>query len=119
MKINTNHPTFITFIETVNGGILSNISPEKYFSLTPTKKVSLQYLTLKLVIQSVKIRAKLTDEELYEFTEILKKKNEDGENYEFAGVLKDILTNFESLNEMTKTGRRQKRTVKTDKTTNE
>lgn len=119
MKINTNHPTFITFIENVNNSILSNISPEKYFSLTQSKKVSLQYLTLKLVIQSVKIRAKLTDDELYEFTGMLQKRNEDNENYEFAGVLKDVLTNFESLNEMTKTGRRQKRTVTTDKTTNE
>ena len=114
MKINTNHPTFISFLDGVNGNILSNISPEKYFSLTPSRKVSLQYLTLKLVIQSVKIRAKLTDSELSEFTEILKKKNEENENYEFAAVLKDVLTNFDTLNEMTKTGRRQKRTVKTD-----
>jgi hypothetical protein len=119
MKINTNHPTFISFLDGVNGSILSNISPEKYFSLTPSKKVSLQYLTLKLVIQSVKVRAKLTDSELSEFTEILKKKNEESENYEFAAVLKDIVANFDTLNEMTKTGIRQKRTVKTDKTTNE
>lgn len=119
MKINTNHPTFTKFVETVNSNILSNISPEKYFSLIQSKKVSLQYLTLKMVIQSVKVRAKLTDGELYEFTEILQKKNEDFENYEFAGVLKDVLSNFESLNEMTKTGIRQKRIVKTDKTTNE
>lgn len=119
MKINVNHPTFVTFLETVNSNILNNVNPEKYFSLTKEKKLSLQYLTLKMIIQSVKVRAKLTDSELYEFTEILKNKGVDGENYEFAGVLNDILSNFEILNEMTKTGKRQKRVVKTDKTTNE
>lgn len=119
MKINTNHPTFNTFIENVNSNILLNINPEKYFSLIQSKKVSLQYLSLKMVIQSVKVRAKLTDEELYEFTQILQKKNEVSENYEFAGVLKDVLLNFQNLNEMTKTGIRQKRIVKTNKTTND
>jgi len=49
----------------------------------------------------------------------LRDKGVESENYEFAGVLNDILSNFELLNEMTKTGRRQKRVVKTDKTTNE
>jgi hypothetical protein len=113
MKINVNHPAFVTFLDTVNSNILNNVNPEKYFSL------SLQYLTLKMINQSVKVRAKLTDGELYEFTEILRNKGVESENYEFAGVLNDILTNFDVLNEMTKTGRRQKRVVKTDKTTNE
>jgi hypothetical protein len=119
MKINTNHPAFVTFLEQVNSNILANINPEKYFSLPKEKKVGTQYLTLKLINQSVSVRAKLTDGELLEFTEILRKKSEESENYEFAGVLNDIISNFDTLNEMTKSGRRQKRTVKTDKTTNE
>jgi len=119
MKINVNHPAFVTFLDTVNSNILNNVNPEKYFSLTKEKKLSLQYLTLKMILQSVKVRAKLTDSELKEFTEILRDKGVESENYEFAGVLNDILSNFELLNEMTKTGRRQKRVVKTDKTTNE
>jgi len=119
MKINTNHPAFVSFLDTVNANILNSINPEKYFSLTKEKKLSLQYLTLKMVIQSVKVRAKLTDDELREFTDILRKKSEDNENYEFASILNDILTNFDVLNEMTKTGTRKKRVVKTDKTTNE
>lgn len=119
MKINTHHPAFLNFLETVNSNILSNITPEKYFSITKERKLSIQYLTLKLIIQSVKVRAKLTDGELYEFAQILRKKNEELENYEFASILNDIVSNFDTLNEMTKTTRRQKRTVKTDKTTND
>jgi len=119
MKINTHHPAFLNFLETVNSNILSNITPEKYFLLTKERKLSVQYLTLKLIIQSVKVRAKLTDSELFEFSQILRKKNEEIENYEFASILNDIISNFDTLIDMTKTTRRQKRTVQTDKTTNE
>lgn len=120
MRVNTNHPTFIAFIETVNSNVLSNISVEKYFGLTTDKKRNFQYLTLKLIIKAVKVRATLTDSELLDFTKILRKKNEDLENYEFASVLNDIANNFDTICELTKTGIRKKRTVKTtDKSTEE
>lgn len=119
MKINVNHPAFNSFLETVNSNILQNINPEKYFTLSKEKKISLQYLTLKMIVQTVKIRAKLTDGELFEFTEILRKKSEENENYEFSGVLNDILNNFTTLNEMSKTNKKPKKSIKIDKTTNE
>ena len=117
MRINTNHPTFISFIETVNGNILSNITVEKYFSLTQDKKRNFQYITLKLIIKAVKVRADLTDNELNEFTKLLRKRNEELENYEFAAVLNDIVNNFSTICELTKRGIRKKRTVTTDKKT--
>ena len=117
MNVNINHPTFISFIDTVNKNVLSNISTEKYFSLTGDKKTTLQYLVLKLVIKSVKVRAKLTDSELSDFIKILTKKNEELENYEFSAILNDILGNFEALSEMAKNGIKKKRTIKTDEPT--
>jgi hypothetical protein len=117
LNINTNHPTFITFIENVNKNILSNITLEKYFLLTEDKKTALQYLVLKLILKSVKVRAKLTDSELFDFTKILQKKNEELENYEFAGLLNDMTLNFNLLCEMLKTPPtiRKKRPINTDK----
>ena len=119
MRVNTNHPTFIAFIETVNGNVLSNISVEKYFGLSADKKRNFQYLTLKLIIKAVKIRATLSDSELLDFTKILRKKNEELENYEFAAVLNDIVNNFETICELTKTGIRKKRTIKSSEKTKE
>jgi hypothetical protein len=52
------------------------------------------------------------------FLTVLWKKNEESENYELASILKDILTNFETVNEFTKTPKRQPKTVKTDKKPN-
>ena len=120
MRVNTNHPTFIAFIDTVNTNVLSNITVEKYFGLSLDKKRNFQYLTLKLIIKAVKVRATLTDEELLDFAKIMRKKNEDIENYEFASVLNDIINNFSTICELTKTGIRKKRSIKTtDKTTEE
>jgi hypothetical protein len=117
MNINTNHPTFVSFIENVNKNILSNITSEKYFLLTNDKKLAFQYIVLKLILKSVRVRAKLTDSELLDFTKILKNKNEEQENYEFACVLNDITINFDSLCEMAKStpAVRKKRQIKTDK----
>lgn len=116
MNINTNHPTFISFIENVNKNIINNITPEKYFSLTNDKKLAFQYIVLKLILKSVKVRAKLTDSELLDFTKILKNKNIEQENYEFACALNDITINFDSLCEKVKstTEVRKKRQIKTD-----
>ena len=41
-----------------------------------------------------------------------------GKNYELASILKDILNNFETVNEFTKTPKRLPKTVKTDKKPN-
>jgi hypothetical protein len=118
MKININHPSFISFLDNVTTTILSNITIENYFKLTQEKKMSVLYTVFKLMRKSLSVRAKLTDMEMRAFVTVLWKKNEESENYEFAAVLNDIANNFDAVNEFTKTIKRQSRTIKTDKTNN-
>ena len=118
MKINVNHPSFISFLDNVSNSILSNISTDNYFALPQENKMSVLYMVFKLMKNSVKIRAKLTDVEMKSFITVLCKKNEEVENYEFAAILKDILNNFDAVNDFTKTTKRHTRRVKVDKTNN-
>jgi hypothetical protein len=114
MRVNVNHPSFISFLDNVTNTILSNISVESYFQLTQEKKLALQFTVLKLMKNSVKVRAKLTDLELRSFVIVLCKKNEESENYEIASILNDISTNFDTINDVTKTPKRTTRKIKTN-----
>jgi len=118
MKVNVNHPTFILFLDNVTTNILSNVTVDNYFSLSQEKKLGTQYMVYKLMKNSVKVRAKLTDDELRSFVDVLWKKNEESENYEFAAVLNDISKNFDTVNEVTKPVKRTIRKIKTDNTEN-
>lgn len=118
MKVNVNHPTFISFLDNVTTNILSNITVDNYFSLSQEKKLGTQYMVYKLMKNSVKVRAKLTDDELKSFVNVLWKKNEESENYEFAAVLNDISNNFDMVNEVTKPVKRAPRKIKTDSAEN-
>jgi hypothetical protein len=119
MKVNVNHPSFISFLENVTENILSTISVNNYFSLPQENKMGVLYMVFKLMKTSVKSRAKLTDLELVSFVTVLWKKNEEAENYEFSAILKDNLYNYDTVNEFTKTHKRTTRTIKSDKTNNE
>jgi hypothetical protein len=118
MKVNVNHPTFLLFLDNVTTNILSNVTVDNYFSLSQEKKLGTQYMVYKLMKNSVKVRAKLTDDELRSFVDVLWKKNEESENYEFAAVLNDISNNFDMVNEVTKPVKRTTRKIKTDTTEN-
>ena len=118
MNVNTNHPTFVSFLENVTTNILSNVTIDNYFSLNSDKKLSIQYMVFKLLKNSVRVRAKLTDAELKSFVSVLMVKNEDIENYEFSAILKDIAGNFDVINEVTKPVKRAPRKIKVDKTEN-
>ena len=118
MKVNINHPSFISFLDNVKNTILSNISVENYFKLTQEKKMSVLYTVFKLMKKSLSVRAKLTDMEMRAFISVLWKKNEEIENYEFAAILNDISNNFDAVNEFTKTIKRQTRVVKIEKPEN-
>jgi len=118
MKFNVNHPTFVSFLDTVNANVLNNIKIDGYFSNTSDKKFAIQYMTLKLIKSSVKDRAKLTPNELKSFISLLLTKNEESENYEFAAILNDILKNFDAVNEFVKPSRRSK-IIRTDLKENE
>ena len=115
MNVNINHPSFISFLDNVTTSILSNVTVENYFKLTPDKKLGVQYMVFKLMKNAVKVRAKLSDNELRSFVSVLWKKNEESENYEFAAILNDIAANFDKVNEVTKPVKRAPRTVKNDK----
>jgi len=114
MNINVKHPSFISLLETITNNILSNVPVENYFNMVQDKKTSTQYLVFKLLRNTIKVKSKMTDTELKTFLPILIKKNEESENYEFSAVLSDIISNFDSISECTKSI--PKRTVKTDKT---
>jgi hypothetical protein len=118
MKLNVSHPTFVSFIENVNTNILTNIKIDNYFTTTKEKKFGIQYMVLKLVKNAVKVRAKLTTNELKNFVGILQTKNEEKENYEFAAVFKDIILDFDTVNDFVKPVRKTK-TIKVDKQENE
>jgi hypothetical protein len=118
MKVNLNHPSFISFLDNVTSSILSNVSIENYFTLNQESKMGVLYMVFKLMKNSVKIRVKLTDMEMRTFVTVLWKKNEESENYEFAAILNDISKNFDSINEFTKPNKRQSRLIKADKTKN-
>lgn len=115
MKVNVNHPSFISFLENVTETILSNVSVESYFSLPQDKKMGVLYMVFKLMKNSVRNTTKLTDNELKSFVIVLWKKNEESENYEMAAILNDIISNFDAVNEFTKPVKRTIRTSKTDK----
>jgi hypothetical protein len=89
------------------------VNIENYFSLPQDKKMNVLYVVFKLMKNSLKVRAKLTDDEVRYFVNELMKNNERSENYEFAAILKDISNNFDSINEVTKPVKRQSRTIKT------
>lgn len=113
MRVNVNHPSFISFLDNVTNAILSNIKVENYFQLTQENKLSVQFTVLSLMKNSVKNRAKLTDLELRSFVIVLCKKNEESENYEIASILNDISVNFDVINNVPKTTKRTTRKVKT------
>lgn len=119
MKVNINHPSFISFLDNVSNTIMSNVTVENYFNQSQEKKLSVQYMVFKLMVNSLKLRTKLTDTELKSFVTILWKKNEENENYEFAAILDDISKNFDNVLEITRPTKKVSRKIKTDTKKNE
>lgn len=114
MRVNVNHPSFISFLENISNNILSAIKIEDYFGLTPEKKLTVSFTVLNLIKNSAKVKANLSDAELKSFIMILCKKNEESENYEFAAVLDDVVKNYDTINELSIS---PKKTIKQKKTT--
>jgi hypothetical protein len=114
MKVNVDHPSFISFLENISNNILSAIKIEDYFTLTSEKKTAVSFTVLNLIRASAKIKTNLSDSELKSFITILWKKHEDAENYEFAAVLNDVVKNYDIINsvssETTKTVKKYKKT---------
>ena len=118
MRVNINHPSFLSFIDNVNSTLIAHAQIEDYFNLSLDKKMNTLYTVFKLVKSTVSLRARLSDDDLKEFINVLWKKNEEFENYEIAAVLKDIYANFPLINDFVKPKRKSSKTVKVDKTKN-
>jgi len=97
MKVNVNHPSFISFLESISNNILSAIKLEDYFELNSEKKLTVSFTVLNLIKNSAKVKANLSDIELKSFIVVLCKKNEENENYEFAAVLNDVIKNYDVI----------------------
>ena len=97
MKININHPSFISFLDNVTKTIVSEIDISGYFILTTEKRIKLQKAVLLILRKSLKTRALVTDMEIKAFIIILQKKNEESENYEVSAILKDAIVNYDSF----------------------
>jgi len=119
MRLNVNHPTLLNFVDNVNTSVVNNVNLSNYFNNNNEDKKNIQHIVFKLIRSSVKLRAKIGDEEFRGFLTILWKRNEEFENYEFAQVLLDINKNFDSINESSKPQKRTPKVIKTDKKINE
>jgi len=115
VNINVNHPSFVLFLDNITNNILSNVTLESYFSLPQDKKRGSQYVVFKIIKNVLSTNTKLTDTEFKEFLTILWKKNEENENYELASLLKDIITHFDAMKDISKISKKQTKTNKTEK----
>ena len=115
MKVNVTHPSFISFLETVSTNILKDIKIDDYFALTPDKKLNVSFAVLNLIKTGARVKANLSDNDLKNFIGVLRKKNEEIENYEFAAVLNDVIKNFDRLVELANAPKKSVRTGKTKK----
>jgi hypothetical protein len=100
MSINVNHPSFITFLDNVTKTIFSEIDIKNYFNIPLENRIKIQKATLIIMIKSLKTRALINDTEIKAFVIVLQKKNEESENYEFSAILKDIIINFDEINQL-------------------
>jgi hypothetical protein len=113
MVVNVNHPEFITFIEKLSSSIAVAVPISDYFKLSSDKKVTTTYTVFSMIKNMTKIKIKLTDTELKNFLIVLRRNNEENENYEFASILNDIVKNFDTMNNFSTTI--SKKPIKTKK----
>jgi len=117
MKVNVNHPSFISFLENITTNILSAIKIDDYFTLNQEKKLSVSFTVLNLLKNSAKVKADLSDSELKSFITFLRNKNEENENYEFAAVLNDVIKNYDATTTLKETAKKQAKKDKLKDTT--
>lgn len=97
MRITTDHPSFITFLDEVTNEVLENVEISNYYCLTAEKKINTQFIVFTLIEKKIKSKVTILSEQLKTFLYILVKKNEKIERYEVAGILYDIIKNFDVI----------------------
>ena len=116
MKINVNHPSFMSFLTSTTNHILSAININEYFTLTNEKKLAVLFTVLSLIKNRTKVISKLSDAELNQVITLFRKKNEESENYEFAAILNDVLKNFDVINNLSTQEKNPKKTIRKKET---
>lgn len=114
MRVDINHPSFTNFIDNVISNILTNVYTDKYFTLSNEQKLADQLKVFKVMNTSLRRGVTLTELEYRSFVNILLKKSEEGEKYELAAIMKDVLVNFDNIYEVTKPIKKTTRKIKTN-----
>jgi len=113
MKINVNHPSFISLMDKISVNMLSIMNVENYFSKPPEVKASMSYTVFNLLKSMPAVKVISTDIEFKTFVDVLCKRSEENENFEFASILSYIYKNFDVINELTV--KKKSSTVKKEK----
>lgn len=97
MRISSDHPSFISYLNEVTDKVIENVDVEKYFYITKEKKLNTQFIVFTLIEKNIKNKVTILSEQLRTFLLILVKKNEKKERYEVAALLNDIINNFDDI----------------------
>ncbi len=112
MKMNLTNNWVAQFIDNIGKNILSSVEIDKYFSLNNEKKMVTQYLVFKIIIKSISLNVKNSNESIPIILNFLLKRSEENENYELSEIMKDIKVNYDKLIEMNNASVKQVKPVK-------
>lgn len=112
MKMNLTNSWVAQFIDNIGKNILSSVEIDKYFSLNNEKKMVTQYLVFKIIIKSISLNVKNSNESIPIILNFLLKRSEENENYELSEIMKDIKVNYDKLIEMNNASVKQVKPVK-------
>jgi hypothetical protein len=112
MKMNLTNNWVSQFIDNIGKNILSSVEIDKYFSLNNEKKMVTQYLVFKIIIKSISLNVKNSNESIPIILNFLLKRSEENENYELSEIMKDIKVNYDKLIEMNNASVKQVKSVK-------
>ena len=97
MRISPEHPSFISYLNEITDNILENVDVNNYFMLTKDKRRNMQFIVFTLIEKNIRNKVTILSEQLKTFLIIIVKKNEKLERYEIAGLLNDIINNFDEI----------------------
>ena len=95
--MNLDTPNIINLIETLSKNVMKGFNAKTYFTLSKQKKRDIQLFVYKYLANILANKFVLTKEEMESILVFIILKNNEVENYELSGVLKDIITNLDDL----------------------
>lgn len=97
MRITADHPSFVSYLNDVTNEVIKNVDIDNYFIISKDKKESTQFIVFTLIEKKIKTKVTILSEQLKTFLYLIVKKNEKIERYEVAGILNDIINNFDNI----------------------